>query len=150
VKLGYLFGWNIELKDVWDGIWGLLYYLWLLVAGIVELVEHAFRMLAGIDPIVGVGEGLSGDLSDVATAKKKDLNILGVLIESGVVRTVFQNLLIVAVALIMFLTIIQIIREQYRQKDGGNPYLIVFRMFRGMITMLFITAVVVVGVQVSG
>jgi hypothetical protein len=151
---------NIVVDWIGGAICYIFYALWLFIAGFVNLFESAFRILAGIEPVKGSVGGASAEKLGVGTptttgnaaasADAKSMDLVTRIIESSVVRGLFQNMIIAAVALIMFFTIIQIIREQYKNKDGGNPYLIVFRMFKGMITMLFITSVVIVGLQVSG
>lgn len=145
------------LGDVVGFVFGNIFYpFWIFFTIIVDMVEDVFMGLAGLGPVyvarnapdgtfspdqVGVG-GQPGD-------QILDDDIISVFLQHGIVRNLFQNMIIVAVALIMFFTIIQIIREQIKDKTGGNPYMIVFRMFRGMITMLFVTAAVLVGLQLN-
>jgi hypothetical protein len=123
-----------------------IYSLWKTVAGFCDVLEGMFRKLAGLggrpwDP----GKGVS--IQEDAVGNHDLGNIL---IQNSKVTTIFSSILVIAVALLVFFTIIQIIREQYKNKDGGNPYTIVFRMFKAMITMLIIPAAVIAGFLVSG
>jgi len=135
---------------LWDMIWYVVYTIWTYIAVVIDILEDIFHMLAGVDPLGGgVNTNQSGAFApDIGGTQ--NLDIVSLLINSGPVQRVFMNLIIVAIVLLMFFTVLQIIRENYMKKDGGNPYMIVFRMFKGMFIMLFITAVVVVGIRVSG
>jgi len=139
------------MEETLNAIMGIFYFLWSLMAWIVDVIEDVFRKLAGMDPVTmkDPSERLTNpDAADKVINPGDD--IVSMVISTPLVQQLFQNLVVVAVALIMFFTILQIIREQFKNKDGGNPYMMVFRMFRGMITMLFITAAVLVGMQVCG
>ena len=143
-----------------NGFWFVIYSIWVWLAYVVDVIEDMFYVLAGLKSIAGDGINKSApDPSDIknsgagvsdAGGNAKSMDIVGTLINNTTVQTVFQNLIIVAIVLLMFFTVLQIIREQYLKKDGGNPYMTVFKMFKGMITMLFITAVVLVGLYTSG
>jgi hypothetical protein len=151
VKFGFLLG--SEGGGFFGPLFGainfVLYRIWTMFAGICDVIEDVFYQLAGIKPPTAVVKD-NNTWEKASDYEGKGNDIVSVLIRNGRVQTIFQNLIIVAITLIMFFTILQIIREQYKNKDGGNPYMIVFRMFKGMVTMLFVTAAVLVGLQVSG
>gem|GEM_PF-3732267 len=144
--MGALFG----FVDIAGFFFRTIYTFWTFFARIVDFLEQVFRQLAGLSPVYVDDYSMHGDYLDGEFAQNASGDIVTILLTSNAVRTTFQALVAIAVTLLVFFTIIQIIREQYRNKDGGNPYMIVFKMFKGMFTMLFITAVVIVGIQVSG
>lgn len=113
----------------------LVYGLWRGCAAIVDLIELLFKKFAGLST-----EEMSGQSGDIST----------MIIGNKVITNVFTNLVIFAAVMLIFFTIIQIIREQYKDKNGGNPYKVVFRMFKGMVLFMFITAACLVGLQLSG
>lgn len=106
-----------------------LYQIWHLLAWIVNGIEKIFRNLAGL--------GENGDIvSDIVNNPK--------------VSQIFRNMVGLATALIIFFTIIKIIQDHYKEKDGGNPYKIVIRTFKGLLMFFFVNAAVVVGLYASG
>ena len=139
--------WGNSLLKIWDG-WNdlknglanvlyeiknliprFLYTVWRLLAWVVAQVEGIFRNLAGI--------GSSG----------KDM--VSEIIGSDQVRSIFGNLVGFATAVIVFFTIIKIIQDHYKEKDGGNPYKIVIRTFKGLLMFFFVQGAVVVGLKTS-
>ena len=109
---------------------GLFYMVWRTLAIVVDWIESIFRNLAGI----------GGNQVDIASS----------IIQSKSVEMIFGNMVAVATALLIFFTIIKIIQDHYKEKEGGNPYMIVFRMFKGMLMFFFVTAAVLVGIYASG
>ena len=106
----------------------LFYFIWQMIAYIVNTIETIFRDLAGL--------GSKGDmLSDI--------------IDNDNVQKIFKNLVAFATAVIIFFTIIKIIQEHYKEKDGGNPYKILIRTFKGLLMFFFVSAAVTVGVYAS-
>lgn len=110
-----------------DLIPGFLYNIWRLLAWIVGGVESIFRNLAGIG---GTG---------------KDM-ITGIIYHESM-DAILGNLIGLSTALIVFFTIIKIIQEHYKEKDGGNPYKIVIRTFKGLLMFFFVQAAVSVGLM---
>ena len=134
------------INTVLNGLWRAFYAVWRVLAGLVVLLEQMFRMLAGIgEKKVTMTEG---NVASGGTERQGD--IVSLLLTSDIVKEVFAALVVISIVLLLFFAILQIIRENYKNKDGGNPYMIVFRTFKGMITFLFITAAVIVGLTVSG
>jgi hypothetical protein len=126
-------------------------FMWLL-----DILEDGFMRLAGVKQ-GKVYQAQGKGVVDQSTGEVKSWDdvpasgdLITLMVGNDNVRSAFNAFIVVAVALIMFFTVLQIIREQYKNKDGGNPYIIVFRMFKGIITMLFITAAVLAGLQISG
>ena len=124
---------------MWDilvwGILGIVYTIWMGGAYIVNLLEDLFRMLVGLNPVQsGVQSG-----ADITT----------LIINNRGVRQIFTNLVAFATIMLIFLTIIKIIQEHYKDKHGGNPYVLVFRMVKAMVLFMFVTAACVVGLQLS-
>lgn len=114
----------------------ILYTLWMAGAYIVNLIEDLFRMLVGLNPVQsGVVSG-----ADITT----------LIINNRGVRQIFTNLVAFATIMLIFFTILQIIREHYKDKHGGNPYVLVFRMVKAMVLFMFVTAACVIGLQLSG
>lgn len=108
--------------------------IWSLIAYFVDGIESLFRGLAGLGTSAGSGA------TDMASQ----------IITDPAVQRVFSNLVGVSVALLIFFTIVKIVQNQYKEKEGGNPYTIVFRMFKGMMMFFFVTAAVLVGLYASG
>ncbi|MCQ2382558.1 MAG: hypothetical protein MJ060_01820, partial [Clostridia bacterium] len=107
----------------------LLYFIWRLLAWIVAGIEGIFRNLAGI--------GSTG--KDMTTE----------IINNSNVQAIFGNLVGLSTALIVFFTIVKIIQDHYKEKDGGNPYKTVFRTFKGLLMFFFVSAAVSVGLYAS-
>lgn len=110
-----------------DLIPSFLYMIWRLLAWIVGGIESIFRNLAGIG---GTG---------------KDM-ITGIIYHDSM-DDILGNLIGLSTALIIFFTIIKIIQEHYKEKDGGNPYKIVIRTFKGLLMFFFVQAAVSVGLM---
>ena len=106
--------------------------LWGFLAKLVNAIENVFRNLAGV--------GNNTATNDMATE----------IITNDMVKRIFENLVAISAALLIFFTIIKILQQQYKEKQGGNPYIIVFRMFKGMMMFFFVTAAVLVGMYASG
>ena len=109
-------GWFADIVAV--GLWallrffeGMLYGIWGLLGQVVSLIQMLFLMVAGVHPMPG------------------DNNFIQNLILEDVVQQIFTNLMAIAIILMIFFTIIVLIRNHYKEQDGGNPYKIVFRMF---------------------
>ncbi len=107
----------------------ILFMIWKCLAWIVDCIEKVFRSLAGL--------GTNGDM-------------VGYIIQDARVRTIFNNLVGLSTALIVFFTIVKIIQDHYKEKDGGNPYKIIIRTFKGLLMFFFVNAAVVVGLYASG
>lgn len=115
----------------------ILLNIWSLIAKFVDGIENLFRGLAGL----GDTPGAAGNTAtDMATE----------IISDPRVQQIFTNLVGVSVALLIFFTIVKIVQNQYKEKEGGNPYTIVFRMFKGLMMFFFVTAAVLVGLYASG
>jgi hypothetical protein len=111
----------------------ILYAIWGMLAWIVDTLGTMFKSLAGVNT--------DGNAIDPAYT---------LLSESRGIESLFNNLVAVSTALLIFFTIVKIVQEQYKEKNGGNPYIIVFRMFKGMLMFFFVTAAVLVGLYASG
>jgi len=128
------------------------YSIWASIARFVTLLEDLFMVFAGRrDVYLGSDEVMvlpDGDIvvGDVGTSG--DLPTM--LITHPTVQTIFFSMMAVATVLLVFFTILKLVQNQYKERDGGNPYTTVFRMVKGMTMFLFITAGVIVGLQVSG
>ena len=107
-----------------------LYNIWRLLAWVVGQIEKIFRNLAGL--------GSSGN------------DMVSEIIEHKRVEAIFGNLVGLATALIIFFTIVKIIQDHYKDKEGGNPYKIVIRTFKGLLMFFFVNAAVTVGIYASG
>jgi len=135
---------------------GIFFGFWRMVAGVVDIMEMLFLMFAGLEAIYSVPgdvyyagmEGGQGGIGDETMVYSETL--VTMIIRSAVVQNVFGSMLAVATVLMIFFTIIVLIRNQYKEKDGGNPYQVIFRMFKGMVMFLFITTGVIVGLMLSG
>ncbi|MCL2587730.1 MAG: hypothetical protein FWE31_05895, partial [Firmicutes bacterium] len=137
-----------------DTVGQVIFSIWAGLAQIVTFIEELFNIFAGITGIHGQGpmiglrpgeelpeleQGVSGDGLPMA------------IINSSTVQAIFYSMMAVATALLVFFTILKLIQNQYKpQGNDTNPYTTVFRMVKGMVMFLFITAAVVVGLQVSG
>jgi|GEM_PF-3510227 len=110
-------------------LWSIFYHIWHLIAWIVSGVEGVFRNLAGIG--------------------STNTDMVSVIINNSKVQQIFGNLIGLSIALIVFFTIVKIIQEHYKEKDGGNPYKVVLRTFQGLLMFFFVSAAVSVGVYAS-
>lgn len=108
----------------------LFYNIWKMLAVVVNGIENIFRRLAGID--VGTTD------------------IVSEIINSDQVTAIFGNLVGVSTALIVFFTIVKIIQDHYKDPNGGNPYKVVLKTFKGLLMFFFVHAAVVVGLYASG
>ena len=116
--------------------YGAIYLLWRMGAWIVNLIEDLFRMLVGLNP--------------VQSGVNDDKDITNIIIENRTVQQIFLNLVAFATIMLIFFTILQIIREHYKDtKTGGNPYILVFRMVKAMVLFMFVTTACIVGLQLS-
>ena len=136
-------------STIWEMIWRCVYYIWKMFAWAVGIIEDAFMRLAGIQ-VTTKSTTESSNGIEVYTGEYKSDDLVAGFVRNETVKNMFNAFLVIAVSLIIFFTVLQIVREQYKNKDGGNPYIIVFRMFKGIITMLFITAAVLAGLATSG
>ena len=109
----------------------LLYGIWSLIALIVDGVEKVFRKLAGLD--VADGEDLVSKI-----------------VNNSAVDIIFKNLVSFATALMIVFTIVKILQDHYKEKDGGNPYKTCLRTFKGMLMFFFVGIAVSVGLYATG
>ena len=107
----------------------MFYAIWRGLAWIVDGIEGIFRNLAG------VGDAKTDMVSEIINNKS--------------VQAIFGNLVGLSTALIVFFTIVKIIQDHYKDKDGGNPYKIVVRTFKGLLMFFFVNAAVSVGLYAS-
>lgn len=114
---------------VWSAIPKFLYTIWKLIAWVVSQIEGIFKNLAG----------LGGENTDMVTS----------IINHPAVQQIFGNLVGFATALIVFFTIVKIIQEHYKEKDGGNPYKIIVRTFKGLLMFFFVQGAVTIGLVAS-
>ena len=88
-------------------------------------------------------------LNPVQSGVESGADITVLIINNRGVRQIFTNLVAFATIMLIFFTILQIIREHYKDKHGGNPYVLVFRMVKAMVLFMFVTAACVIGLQLS-
>ena len=96
---------------------GMIFGLWRAGAWIIGILESMFFIFAGVIDLPAQTEGGS------------ETNVINSIIQHPNIQRIFTNLMAVAVILMIFFTIIVLIRNHYKEQDGGNPYKIVFRMF---------------------
>ncbi|MCL2850925.1 MAG: oligosaccharide repeat unit polymerase [Firmicutes bacterium] len=138
------------LYNLGQTIVSLLYIIWAGISLIVDLLEDLFNMIAGIDTIYSVPGVQQPDGSYSDSSNLTGDGVVTNLISSSIVQNIFFSLMAVAVVLLLFFTIIQLVRNQYKEKDGGNPFQVVFKTIKGLVMFMFITAAVLVGLQLSG
>jgi len=137
---------------------GFIYSIWLSIASIADLVQAIFMILAGVQPFyrapvdINFVDGYGNPLTPEQMAPEQGFqgDLVSTLINSGPIQTIFTSMVAVATVLLIFFTVLQLIRSQYKEKDGGNPYLTVFKMIKGMVLFMFISAAVTVGLFLSG
>jgi hypothetical protein len=117
-----------------------IYALWRGGAFIVGVIEDVFMLFVGIR---GTASGSVTDEDEAVT------DIVVLIINNRVVQEIFRNLVAFATIMLIFFTIIKIIQEHYKDKHGGNPYVLVFRMVKAMVLFMFVTAACIVGLQLS-
>ena len=113
-------------------LWG-VFGIWRGIVWCIEILEDIFRFF------VGMGG------SDPAEALIKDPAVQGF----------FLAIAGIAASLLVFFTILQIIRENYTPNDktgtiDPNPYIVVFRMFKGMFVLAFLPLAVTAGFMMAG
>jgi len=124
------------VNGILNAIYGFIYLLWLAGAYIINIIEDLFRMLVGLQPVQS------------GFANGEDISVL--IISNSYVQEIFLNLVALAVIMLIFFTILQIVREHYKDtKHGGNPYVIVFRMVKAIVLFMFVTAACLVGLQLA-
>ncbi len=121
-----------EVGNFFSDIFPMLFYwIWELLAHVVGFIEGIFRNLAG----------LGGDENNDMVSK---------IINDDNVGYIFGNLVGLATALIVFFTIVKILQDHYKDKEGGgNPYKIVLRTFKGLLMFFFVNAAVTVGLMAT-
>jgi len=97
--------------------WG-FYAIWRILASIAVILEQMFRLLAGIDTgiIINNTSAVSPNATTGPNLQKTDL--VSLLIQNTIVQNVFSALVVISIILLLFFAILQIIREQYKNKDG--------------------------------
>ena len=126
-----------------DIVGSMFYLIWRAFMFVIDLIEGMFKKFAGLDNTVGI--------SGVPKAEGKTNNVVEtIIINNPTIANIFTNLVIFSIVLLIFFTILQIIREQYKDKNGGNPYIIVFRLVKAAVLFIFIPAACVVGLQFGG
>ena len=118
-----------------EWVYAALFSIWSAMAAIVNTLEFLISVFAGLSSAEVGGEQVDDIVIGVVTSEP--------------VLAVFGALIGFAIVMMIFFTIIQLIRNQYKEKNGGNPFTLVFRMFKGMIMFLFITVAVIVGLTLS-
>jgi hypothetical protein len=136
-----------QLANAWNpfsgfvaGFFRIMYTMWLAIADIVDTIGGIFMSLIGIG-----GAHHNKETGEIFPEQDLALRIMN----DPAVRSLFGNMVAAGAALMIFFTIIQIIRENYKNKEGSNPYLIVWKSIKGMVMFLFITAACVAGLHVS-
>ena len=109
------------MYSIWAGVWVAVYTVWTGVAKAVDILEDMFLLLAGVKPPDGIKE-LPVEVKHITAPAESDYsNIVSWVIRQNAIQQVFKNLVIVAVILLMFFTILKIIQEQYKDKGGKMP-----------------------------
>lgn len=128
-----LYSWSFffarMLQTLADLIPSFIYLIWSLIARVVDAIEGIFRNLAGI--------GTS------------DVDMVSEIINSTQVKQILGNLIGLCTVVIVFFTILKIIQDHYKDKEGGNPYKIIIRTFKGMLMFFFVQAAVAFGLYAS-
>lgn len=123
-----------------------IYLLWLGGATLLGVLENIFMLFVGVVKPHEMGGYLDpNDASDTNWGQDITARVLGY----RATQEIFFNLVAFATVMLIFFTIIQIIREHYKDKHGGNPYVLVFRMVKAMVLFMFVTAACVVGLRLS-
>ena len=126
--------------NLFDVIGQAIYAIWMSAGFIIGIFEDIFMVFAGVDHLP----------PDYNAGNYEPVDLPTRVITDGTVQTIFFSMMAVATVLLVFFTILKLVQNQYKERDGGNPYTTVFRMVKGMTMFLFITAGVIVGLQVSG
>lgn len=123
-----------------------IYLLWLGGATLLGVLENIFMLFVGVAKPHEMGGYLDpNDASDTNWGQDITSRVLGY----RATQDIFFNLVAFATVMLIFFTIIQIIREHYKDKHGGNPYVLVFRMVKAMVLFMFVTAACVIGLRLS-
>ena len=109
----------------------ILYSIWRLLAWVIDQIELVFSSLAGLD-----------------TQGGEDL--VSKIINNKSVQAILSNMIAISMVIIVFFTIIKILQDHYKEKDGGNPYKVVISTFKGMLMFFFVGIAVTVGIQAAG
>ncbi|MDR0975345.1 MAG: hypothetical protein LBM01_00080 [Christensenellaceae bacterium] len=139
-----------EDASIFGDFWGIIYHgicwavygVWWMCAQLLNIIGSIFMMLIGVETV---------EIKNETTGEMEKTNdIAASLMANQDVMRIFTNLVVVAFVFLIFFTIVKIIQEQYKDKEGGNPYLVVFKMFKGMVMFLIVPLAVIVGLQLCG
>lgn len=122
-----------------------LYFLFTSAASVVDMLQYAMRKLVGLDVYYINGEAQQGDiLTDFIEG------IVGINNSYSTLSTVFWAMIIFGVVLLVFATIISIIKSHYTyDSQKSNPMYIIGKAIKGLLTMVIIPLVTIFSLYLS-
>lgn len=112
-----------------------------ILIGIIDAVQHIFRMIAGLDGGMSI-EGMA-----VGT-EENSYDIVYYLFGTSIIREIFLSMIIFSFFLLIIMTVLSLIRNQYQEKQRSATA-ILGSMFTAMINTIIFTAFVVLGLMCS-
>lgn len=122
-----------------------LYFLFASAAGVVDMLQYAMRKLVGLDVYYINGEAQQGDiLTDFIEG------IVGINNSYSTLSTVFWSMVVFGVVLLVFATIISIIKSHYTyDSQKSSPMYIIGKAIKGLLTMVIIPLVTIFSLYLS-
>lgn len=122
-----------------------MYFIFASAASVIDLLQYVVRKLAGLDVYYVNGQPQSGDI-----ISRFIEGALGFSSEYSVLSTVFYAMVIFGVVLLVFSTIIAIIRAHYDyDAKKSPPMVIVGKAIKGLLTMVIIPITTIFSLYLS-
>lgn len=124
----------------------LIYMLWACIAQIADAVQMLFRLLAGMnDSMVYLNPDALGHINGTPTG-----NFILDLLMSNIVMSVFSKMLVVAIILLIVMTFVAIIKNEYSSEGSQNSKgKIVGKSLKALFTFIFIPVLCLSGIMIS-
>jgi len=122
-----------------------IYFLFASAASVLDMLQYAVRKLAGLDVYYVDGEARQGDIITQFIE-----GALGINDNYSIFSTVFWAMIIFGVVLLVFSTIIAMIRAHYDYNaQKSAPSYIIGKAIRGLLTMVIIPVVTIFSLYLS-
>lgn len=122
-----------------------LYFLFASAASLVDLLQYAMRKLVGLDVYYVDGVAQQGDILTEFIE-----GVVGINNSYSTLSTVFWSMVVFGVVLLVFATIIAIIKTHYNyDSEKSNPMYIIGRAIKGLLTMVIIPIATIFSLYLS-
>ncbi len=122
-----------------------LYFIYASAASILDMLQYAAKKLAGLDVYYVNGKQQYGDILTSFVE-----GTLGFNSNYSIFTTVFYSMVIFGVILLVFATIIAIIRAHYDYDAKKSPPMVIIgKAFKGLLTIVIVPFVTIFGMYLS-